>query len=365
MRKARITIFILTSILIAIGVVMIYSASAIYAYEKFHDSAYFLKRHLFYLFVGLTGAVSSMAFDYRRLKKWSKPILFTALALLVLVLIPGVGREAGGARRWFRFFNFSFQPSEFSKIAVIIYLADFLSRKQNCIKDFFYGFLPSAIGLGAIGGFVLLQPDLGTAVSIMVIGAIMYFAAGVRMKYLFFVFLASIPVLYIMIFRVAYRMRRIMAFLNPWSDPKGVGFQIVQSFLALGSGGLLGVGLGKSQQKLFYLPASHTDFIFSIIGEELGLIGALAIIIIFMLLVLNGAKVAFRAPDLFGQFLALGIVSKVGFEAAVNIGVSVGCLPTKGLPLPFVSYGGSALIFNMIGVGLVLNIGKAKRIEAH
>lgn len=358
MRKSRIAVFVSVSLLIAIGIVMIYSASGIFAYEKYHDSAYFLKRHLLYLFTGVLGAIGVMLFDYRKLKATARPILLLAILLLILVLMPGIGKEAGGARRWFKFFNFSFQPSEFAKLAIIVYLADFLSRKQRCIKDFFYGFLPSAIGLSAVGGFVLLQPDLGTAISIMAIGAVMYFVAGIKMIYLLWMFLLSAPVLYIMIFEVAYRRRRMLAFLNPWLDPKGVGFQIVQSFLALGSGGLLGMGLGKSQQKLFYLPASHTDFIFSIIGEELGLIGALAVVVIFMLLILNGARIAARTPDLFGQFLALGIISKIGFEAVVNIGVTIGCLPTKGLPLPFVSYGGSALIFNMIAVGLLLNVGR-------
>jgi len=361
MRKTRIAILIITSLMIAIGIVMIYSASAIFAYERYHDSGYFLKRHLLYLIIGFIGAVGAMSFDYKKLKPMGRQILLFSILLLILVLIPGIGKEAGGARRWFKFFNLSFQPSEFAKLAVIVYLADFLSRKQACIKDFFYGFLPSAIGLGAVGGFVLLQPDLGTAISIMAIGATMYFVAGVRMFYLMWVFLASIPALYILVFKVSYRQRRMMAFLNPWSDPRGVGFQIVQSFIALGSGGLLGLGLGKSQQKLFYLPASHTDFIFLIIGEELGLIGAMFIVVLFILFILNGARIAFRSSDMFGQFLALGIVTKIGFESAVNIGVSIGCLPTKGLPLPFVSYGGSALIFNMIAVGLLLNIGRQSR----
>lgn len=365
MRKSRIAIFVLVSLMIAIGIIMIYSASAIFAYERYQDSTYFLKRHLLYLLAGLIGAVGVMVFDYRKLKKMARPILLFSILLLVLVLIPGIGKEAGGARRWFKVFGLSFQPSEFAKIAIIIYLADFLSRKQSSIKNFFYGFLPSAIGLGALSGFVLLQPDLGTAISIAAIGATMYFVAGIRMVYLLWAALLSMPLLYIMVFKVAYRRRRILAFLNPWFDPRGVGFQIVQSFLALGSGGLLGVGLGKSQQKLFYLPASHTDFIFSIIGEELGLAGALGVVIIFILFVLNGARIAFKAPDLFGQFLALGIVSKVAFEAAVNIGVSIGCLPTKGLPLPFVSYGGSALIFNMMAVGLLLNVGRPLRDETN
>ncbi|PIR66174.1 MAG: putative lipid II flippase FtsW [Candidatus Omnitrophica bacterium CG12_big_fil_rev_8_21_14_0_65_43_15] len=360
MRKSRIVIFMITCMLLAVGIVMIYSASAIFAYERYHDSCYFLKRHMLYLLIGFLGAVGVMSFDYRKLKVLARPLLLATILLLILVLMPGIGKEAGGARRWFKFFNMSFQPSEFAKLAIIVYLADFLSRKQNCIKDFFYGFLPSAIALGAVSIFVLLQPDLGTAISLASIGLTMYFASGIRMIYMLWAFLLSVPALYAMIFNVAYRRRRILAFLNPWLDPRGVGFQIVQSFIALGSGGLLGVGLGKSQQKLFYLPASHTDFIFSIIGEELGLIGALVVILLFVFFILNGARIAFKAQDLFGQFIALGVIAKISFEAAVNIGVSIGCLPTKGLPLPFVSYGGSALIFNMIAVGLLLNVGKAR-----
>ncbi len=358
MRRSRIAVFIIISILIAVGVVMIYSASAIYAHERYYDSAYFIKRHILYLLIGLIAAISVMLIDYRKLKVYSKPILLVSIFLLFLVMVPGMGKEAGGARRWFKIFNFSFQPSEFAKIALAVYLADFLSRKQSCIKDFFYGFLPSFLWLGVASMLVLLQPDLGTAISIAAMGAVMYFAGGVRMFYLLWTFILSLPLFYIMIFRVPYRMRRITAFLNPWLDPKGVGFQIVQSFIALGSGGLLGTGLGRSQQKLFYLPASHTDFIFSIIGEEAGLLGAGAVVILFIFFILHGAKIAIRAKDLFGQFLVLGLVSKIGFEAAVNIGVCVGCLPTKGLPLPFISYGGSALIFNMVAVGLILNIAK-------
>lgn len=364
MRKSRIAVFMITCILMAVGIVMIYSASAIFAFERYHDSCYFLKRHLLYLIIGGMGMVSVMLFDYRKLKNFARPILLVCLVLLALVLIPGIGKEAGGARRWFKFFNLSFQPSEFAKLAIIIYIADFLSRKQSYIKDFFYGFLPSAIALSAVSGFVLLQPDLGTAISLASIGATMYFVSGIRMVYLLWVFTLSIPVLYLMIFSTAYRMRRITAFLNPFKDPRGVGFQIVQSFIALGSGGLLGVGLGKSQQKLFYLPAAHTDFIFSIIGEEMGLLGTLCIVALFALLILNGARIAFKSRDMFGQFIALGVISKLGFEAAVNIGVSTGCLPTKGLPLPFVSYGGSALVFNMIAIGLLLNVGRVRANEA-
>lgn len=360
MRKSRIMIFMITSALIAVGIVMVYSASAIFAFERYQDSCYFLKRHILYLLLGLSGAIGIMLFDYRKLKNFTRPIILACLVLLILVLIPGIGKEAGGARRWFKFLNLSFQPSEFAKLAIIVYLADFLSRKQNYIKDFFYGFLPSAICLGAVSVFVLLQPDLGTAISLAAIGLTMYFAAGIRIVYLSWVFILSMPVLYMMIFSTAYRARRITAFLNPWKDPRGVGFQIVQSFIALGSGGILGIGLGKSQQKLFFLPAAHTDFIFSIIGEEMGLVGTLCVVMLFGLFILNGARIAFKAQDLFGQFIALGIVSKIAFEASVNIGVSIGCLPTKGLPLPFVSYGGSALIFNMIAVGLLLNVGRAR-----
>jgi cell division protein FtsW len=361
MRSVRRSIFLIVAVLVAIGIVMIYSASAIYADAKTQDSLYYLKRHFVYLAVGMILMFAAMGTDIDALRKYAKPAALLAAILLVLVLIPHIGRETAGARRWFKFGPFNFQPSEFAKIAVIIYIADLVARKQKDLKNFFYGFLPPMIIVGLMVGLTLLEPDLGTAVTIFLIAILMLYVGGVRGAHIAASVLASLPVLYILLFSVPYRKKRMMAFLNPWADKRGTGFQIIQSFIALGSGGLFGVGLGQSRQKLFYLPASHTDFIFSIIGEELGFVGAASIIALFALFVWQGMKVAFRAQDAFEKLLALGIVSLVAIEAIINIGVTAGALPTKGLPLPFISYGGSGLIFHLAAVGLLLNV--AKRCE--
>lgn len=346
-------------ILISIGIVMIYSASSIYAYSSMGDSLYFLKRHLIYLAIGLAMMLLVMDIDINRLRALSKPIMLMTIFLLLLVLIPHIGRETAGARRWFRVGLINFQPSELAKIAVIIYMADLIARKGMAMKSFIKGYLPAIMILGIVVGLVLLEPDLGTAVTISLIAVIILFVGGVNVHYILISILASLPVLYMLLFRVAYRRKRMMIFLNPWSDKCGAGFQIIQSFVALGSGGPFGVGLGQSRQKLFYLPASHTDFIFSIIGEELGFLGAASIVILFMILVWQGMKVAFKAIDPFQRYAALGIVSLIGLEALINIGVTAGALPTKGLPLPFISYGGSGLVFHLMAVGILLNIAKS------
>ncbi len=359
MRSIRGSIFLIVMTLVAVGIVMIYSASAIYAYAKMGDSLYFLKRHLMYLALGLVTMLFMMTIKLQRLERWAKPILIFSVFLLVLVLIPLVGREAGGARRWFRFGPINFQPSDLAKLTIIIYMADLMARKKDCVKSFVYGYLPPVIVLGVVVGLILLEPDLGTAVAISMISMIILFVAGVKASHIFASFLASIPVLYALVLGAAYRRRRIMAFLNPWADRRGTGFQIIQSFVALGSGGLFGVGLGQSKQKLFYLPASHTDFIFSIIGEELGFLGAASIVVLFMLFVWQGMKVAFKTEGSFEKYLSTGIVSLITLEAIINIGVTAGALPTKGLPLPFISYGGSGLIFHLMAVGLLLNAAKS------
>ena len=299
-----------------------------------------------------------MSFDYRKLRRYSKPLLLISFLLLFAVLIPGLGREVAGARRWFRFKFLSFQPSELANLAVIIYTADFIGRKGNIVTTFWKGFIPPVIILGLAVLFILAQPDLGTAVALGVVVMIMLFMAGLRLSYLLSLVLLSLPVLYILIFSVPYRRMRILAFLNPYLNPKGIGFQIIQSQIALGSGGLFGVGIGQSKQKLFYLPAAHTDFIFSIIGEELGLIGTAGIIVLFMIFIQQALKIIKNAPDKFGYFLSLGLVLMICFEAVINIGVSCGILPTKGLPLPFISYGGSSFIFDMISVGILMNIAR-------
>jgi cell division protein FtsW len=357
-RTIRINLFITTVILISVGIVMIYSASSIYAWEKYNDGLFFLKRHICFLAIGAFLTFLIMSVDYRKLKRIAKPFLIFSLLLLILVLIPGVGREVSGARRWFRFKFISFQPSELANMAIIIYTADFITRKGNMIKQFLQGFLPPVCVLGLMALLILMQPDLGTTLAIGIVVFIMLFVSGVRLTYLLSVILASLPALYLLIFSVPYRRMRIMAFLNPWLDPKGSGFQIIQSQVALGSGGIFGVGLGHSRQKLFYLPAAHTDFIFSIIGEELGLLVTLGIVILFIFFIQQGLKIIKNAPDKFGYFLSLGLVLMISLKAIINIGVSCGLLPTKGLPLPFISYGGSSLIFDMVSVGILINIAR-------
>lgn len=358
MRNIRLNVFITTVILICIGIIMIYSASSIYALERYKDSMFFLRRHLVFILIGIILTFFIMAIDYRILRRYAKPLLATSLILLVLVLIPGIGREVAGARRWFRLAMFSFQPSELMNLALIIYISDFISRKKNVIRNLGQGFLPPVIILGIIILLILAQPDLGTAVSIGLVIFMMLFLAGARITHLVGIALSSLPLLYILIFSVPYRRMRIMAFLNPWLDPKGSGFQIIQSNIALGSGGIFGIGLGHSKQKLFYLPAAHTDFIFSIIGEELGLLGTLGVCILFVNLLIQEMKISRNAQDMFGHFLSLGIILITSLKVVINMGVASGFFPTKGLPLPFISYGGSSLVFDMIGIGLILNIAR-------
>ena len=357
-RKTRINLLNISIVLVCIGIVMIYSSSSIYAWERYGDSFYFLKRHLIFLFVGIIFTFLAMIIDYRKFKEYSQVMLWVAIILLVLVLVPGIGREISGARRWFRYKFISFQPSEFVNLALIIYIADFVCRKADKMKILIEGFLPPICVLGLVTFLILLQPDLGTIIALGSVVLIMLYIAGVRGRHILTLILCSLPVLYLLVFSVPYRRARILAFLNPWLDPKGVGFQIIQSQIAIGSGGLFGRGLGHSQQKLFYLPAAHTDFIFSIIGEELGLFGTFGVIVLFMIFIQQGLKIIKNAQDRFGYFLALGLVLMISLKAIINIGVSCGVFPTKGLPLPFISYGGSSLIFDMVSLGILINIAR-------
>lgn len=357
-RRARSMLLGSAAILIALGVVMIYSASAIYALDKMNDTAYFLKRHLVYLAVGCVLAWLASSVNIYKLRERAKPLLIAALVLLVLVLIPHVGHSTGGARRWFKFFGFSFQPSEYLKIVLIFYMADFLERRKETLSNLRQTVFPALTVLGLCAGLIFLQPDLGTAVTVALVIFVMFFVAGFKISHLLTLILSATPLLIVAMLAKPYRRKRLLAFFHPWDDPRGVGFQIIQSFLALGSGGLIGVGLGRSQQKLFFLPESHTDFIFSIIGEELGFIGASSVVVLFMVFIFSGMVIVFRSKRVFSQLLALGLVTLIGFEAVINIGVSIGALPTKGLSLPFISYGGSALLANMAALGLLVNISR-------
>jgi len=356
--KERFALTFITFSLIAIGIVMIYSTSAIYAAEKFNDSHFFLKRQLFWVFLGVIFFYFMTRIPYTLLRQLNWFILGASLLLLMAVFVPFLGKTAGGATRWIQVATFTLQPSEFAKIALVIFLADYLTQRQRKLGSFLKGFLPCLVVLGLFMGLIVLQPDLGTVVLIGAVSFILFFIAGIRFSHLLTLFLLSLPVLYQFIFKVPYRRNRILAFINPWQDPEGTGFQIIQSFIALGSGGVTGMGLGKSRQKLFYLPEAHTDFIFSIVGEELGMVGTLGILGLFAALIFLGFRIALKSQDLFARLLALGIVSLLGLQALINIGVVTGSLPTKGLALPFISYGGSNLIVSLTMAGILVNIAK-------
>ena len=364
MREHRIALILVTMALVCVGIVMIYSASCVNALENFKDSLYYLKRHLFFLVLGFGATAGVMMFDYRKIQPYARRILFVSIVLLILVLIPHIGKESYGARRWFKLGMFHFQPSELAKLAVIIFTADFLARKQEMIKSFKRGFVPPVVLMGLVCALTVKQPDLGTTVEIAVVVLVMMLVAGSRLSHMGAIALTGMMGVVYLIIKAPYRMARIIAFLDPWQDAQGIGFQLTQSQMALGSGGVFGVGLGHSQQKLFYLPAAHTDFILSIIGEELGLIGTLAVIMLFILFIWIGTRIIRQTHDAFGYFLSIGIVMMLGLQAMVNVGVSIGAFPTKGLPLPFISYGGSALIFHLIAIGLLLNIAKTGDIKA-
>jgi cell division protein FtsW len=356
MRETRISLFITFIILVCFGIVMIYSSSGMFALENTGNSMHYLVRHLMFLVIGSILMFLCMLVDYRELQKWAKPIIVIAILMLVLVLIPGIGKVSSGARRWFSLGFINFQPSEFAKIAMIIYLADFFTRKKGDVHSLVKGFLPVMFVMLLLCALIIKQPDLGNTVLVFFITLLMLFVAGGRIRHILSIFLSAIPVLVILILAEPYRIRRMVAYLNPWEDPAGVGFQLTQSQIALGSGGFWGVGLGQSVQKLFYLPAAHTDFIFSIVGEELGFLGAIALIILFGMLIWYGTRIIKQTTDAFGYYLCFGILVMISIQVIVNFGVSIGALPTKGLPLPFISYGGSALIFNMAAVGLMLNV---------
>ena len=343
-------------VLVSIGVVMVYSASAILAADRFGDPHYFLKRQLFWALLGLGGLWAALAVDYRVLERVALPLLGVAALLLVLVLVPAFGQAINGTRRWLRLGGVSFQPVELAKLAFVIYLARFLSRRGEAVQGFWGGAVPPAVIGGVLAALVLRQPDLGNSLTLLALAFTLLFLAGARPRHLLLLAAPALPLLAVAVYFAPYRWRRILAFLNPESDPRGSGFQIIQSFLAIGSGGLLGRGLGGSKQKLFYLPEPHTDFVFAVIAEELGLIGGVTVIALFMVLIWRGLRAGLRAPDRFGAYLALGLTTMLATEALVNLGVVTGSLPTKGLPLPFVSFGGSALFMTLLSTGILLNI---------
>jgi len=357
-------LFITVIILMAIGICMVFSSSYIMAYKWYGDSYFFLKRQLIYAIIALIAFFFAIYTDYHYYKKFTLPILILSIALLSMVYIPSVGRSAGGASRWVKIGFFSFQPSEIAKFALILYMAESLTRKQvKDIKTFIRGVLPPLIIMLVMFLLILNEPDFSTSLIILGISLIMLFIGGTRVIQLYALIVAAIPLGILILSREEYRRARLLSFLDPWKDPLDSGFHIIQSLLALGSGGIFGIGLAESKQKYFYLPDQHTDFIFSIIGEELGFIGTVVIIILFTILLWRGFRIALDSSDQFGTLLAAGITSMIVFQSIINIGVVTKMIPTTGITLPFISYGGSSLIVNMFCAGILLNISRYKAKE--
>jgi cell division protein FtsW len=341
--------------LVLFGALMVFSASAVMAEEQYGSSYHFFVRQLAWAGLGLTLMFFLMSVDYHRLAR--PQIIFPALGLQLLLLVVVFFRPAShNAHRWLMMGPLNFQPSEFAKVVMVVFLAYFLDQRREAVNDWKHTLLPVALVAGATVVLVVKEPDFGTSLAIVLVTAAMLFAAGTRLVYFAGGALAALPVVYLLVFHVSYRYKRVMAFLHPYSDPLGTGFQIIQSTLAVGTGGIDGVGLMEGRQKLFYLPEPHTDFIFAVIGEELGLLGCLLVVALFAVILWRGLRAAGSSPDDLGKLLAIGITVLVVGQALVNISVVVGLLPTKGIALPLVSYGGSSMVMNLVALGILLNI---------
>jgi cell division protein FtsW len=356
-------LFTAVAALIGIGLVMVFSASSATAYAQHGDIAYYLKRQLLWLGIGLAAAYACYRIDYRRLRAIAPYFLVAAIVALGLVFVPHVGLGVNGGRRWIGTGSVSLEPSEFAKLALVIYLAAVLSAKGERITSLARGLFPLCVPVAIMAVLVLKEPDMGTASLMLFIALALFFAAGARLVHLAAVIVAMVPFAALTVLASPYRRARIFAFLDPWKDPLNTGFHIVQSLLALGSGGIFGVGLGASRAKFFYLPEQYTDFIFSVLGEELGLIGTLAVIALFITLAYRSIRIALAAPDRFGFFLAIGCAAMITIQAFVNIGVVSSSWPVTGVPLPFISFGGSSLVVSLVAVALIANVGRHRRIK--
>ena len=356
-------LFTATLLLVFGSIVMVYSASALVALERYQQAYLFVTRQVMWAVLGLAVMAVAMRVDYRTYRH--DAFVWALLAVVALMLI-GVlfSPPINGTRRWFGLGGLGVQPSELAKLAGVLFTALILERRMHRIDELSYSLLPIAIVVGALVGLILLQPDFGTAMSLLLIVVAMVFAAGLNYRYLVGAVLVALPAVYIVLVSAPYRRRRLLAFWDPWADPLGDGFQIIQSLIAVGTGGVFGRGLMEGVQKLFYLPEPHTDFIFAVIGEELGLIGATGVLACFCLIGWRGLRIALRAEDSFGSLVALGITSMIVVQAFVNMSVVLGLMPTKGIPLPLVSAGGSSLLISLLGMGVLLNISQHESAEA-
>lgn len=365
MKKARpapdIWLLIPIIALLILGMIMVYSAGSVLGFRNYGDSFYFVKRQLLFAALGVAAMIFTARTEYRVWKKFARTGLIVCFVLLVMVLIPGIGVVRGGARSWLGISSFGIQPSEFMKMGMILFLAKWLSREDYDITSFMRGLLPPLALIGSAFALIMLQPDLGTGTVMVGAALMMVFTAGARMKHLLGLAAVGAVGFAGLIAAAPYRLQRITAFLDPWSDPLGAGYQIIQSLYAIGPGGLGGLGLGMSRQKFSYVPEPQTDFIFSILAEELGFIGGLAVLGLFLVLVWRGMRVAMSLPDRFGAYLAVGIVCMVAVQVVINIGVVIGLMPVTGITLPLISYGGSSLTLMLTALGILLNLSRYAR----
>ncbi|MEW6334677.1 MAG: putative lipid II flippase FtsW [Thermodesulfobacteriota bacterium] len=355
-KKPDLILLLVTLLLVTIGTVMIYSSSSILATERFRDGQFFLRKQLVFFFLGALLMILITRIPYYKLRKLAWPGIAVSVVLLVAIWIPPLGIRAGGAVRWLNLGFFSFQVSEMAKVALILFLAHFLTLKANHVKEIGQGLLIPLGVSGVIMGLIVLQPDFGTTVIIVVLTMMMIYLAGGRIIHLAGLVALVLPVAVWLLLHKKYRLARLTAFLDPWRDPQNSGFHIIQSLIAFGSGGAFGVGIGDSMQKLFYLPEPHTDFILAVIGEESGFIGVGLILFLYTVLIVRGFQIALRAPDLFGNLLASGLTMLLALEIFINIAGVTGLIPLKGLALPFLSYGGTSLMMSLMAVGILLNI---------
>jgi cell division protein FtsW len=346
--------------LLALGMTMVLSTSYLHSQERYGDGTYFFRKQLIAMGAGVAVLIVCSMAPAALLRRFAYPLLALSFIILVLVLIPGIGVSRGGARRWIMFPGFAFQPSELAKLSVVVYLAHSMAKKEERIRTFAVGILPHLMVSGAFAGLLLLEPDFGTALILTMVLYSMLFIGGVRVSHLLATGLLALPALAYVAMTAEYRLRRLLSFLDPWSDPAGSGFHVVQSLIAFGSGQWLGRGLGESRQKLLYLPEAHTDFVYSVIGEELGLLGALAVLALFGVIIARGLRLTAKIEEPFDQYLAFGLTVLLGLQALIHMGVVMGLMPTKGLVLPFISYGGSAMMINLMEAGILLGLSRRR-----
>jgi cell division protein FtsW len=363
MREGRIVdgwLFFAVAALLAVGITMVLSTSYLYAQERFSDGTHFFRKQLTAIGVGLLALFLSAVIPVALYRRLAYPFLAAALSLLTIILVPEMGLSRGGAKRWLSLGGFAFQPAEFAKLSLVLYMAHSLAKKGDKVRTFSIGVLPHLIVGGLLLGLILMEPDLGTVLTLGLVLFLMLFVAGAKWSHLALIGLAALPALALSVIGAEYRLRRLLTFLDPWQDASRGGFQIIQSYIAFGSGQLWGLGLGESRQKLFYLPEAHTDFIFSVIGEEMGLLGALSVLGFFAIIVARGFRLAAKIEQPFGQYLAFGLTTLLGLQALIHMGVVMGLMPTKGLVLPFISYGGSAMVMNLMAAGMLLSLSRRR-----